>query len=234
MPDLIDAILGGIKTRSFFYSKYYGAIEYRPLTLKEVEECHARSFPGRSMAAVNFITAHRFNEKATPIETVALALEVNQIRSDINAWIVYHAVKDFQPPRWRQENNGFPLGIHALHEDACTLEIDDFAREVLNLSVCPSGKMESFLKTKDGKTVGMATWKLDMPIIENLGDITELQLEFLCTSLDKYTGEWKKEGTSDVVEAMKKLNFKPVMKYDQAQLDIIAKLDAKRKEGVKK
>jgi hypothetical protein len=235
MADLIDAILDGIKVHSFFYSQYYGAIEYRPLTLKEVEECYTRSFRGRSMEAVNLITAHRLGDRMEPLKAVELAIEVNGMRSDINSWIVYHAVKDFQPPRWRQEDGGLPLGMHALREDACALEIDGFATAVLDLSTCPRGKMESFLSTKDGKVVGMATWKLDMPLIENLGDVTELQLQFLSTSLDKYTGEWKAEKSDSTTEALKKLKFKPTVKYDGAQLDIIKRLDeAKKAKGVKK
>jgi hypothetical protein len=230
MADLIDAILDGIKVRSFFYSQYYGAIEYRPLTLKEVEECYTKSFRGHSMEAVNLITSHRLGDKMEPLKAVELAVEVNGMRSDINSWIVYHAVKDFQPPRWRQEKDGLPLGMHAMREDACVLEIDSFAASVLDLSTCPRGKMESFLSTRDGKVVGMATWKLDMPIIENLGDVTELQLQFLSTSLDKYTGEWKAEKSDSVAEAMKKIKFKPNVKYDEKQLDIIKQLDNVKNE----
>ena len=235
MADLIDAILDGIKVHSFFYSQYYGAIEYRPLTLKEVEECYSKSFKGHSMEAVNLIIAHRLGDKMEPLKAVELAIEVNGIRSDVNSWIVYHAVKDFQPPRWRQEKDGLPLGMHAMREDQCALEIDSFAMAVLDLSTCPRGKMESFLSTKDGKVVGMATWKLDMPLIENLGDVTELQLQFLSTSLDKYTGEWKAEQSDSTSEALKKLKFKPVVKFDGAQLDIIKRLDeAKKAKEVKR
>lgn len=229
MVDLIDAILRGIKTRAFFYSKYYGAIEYRPLTLKEVEDCYQKAFKGRSIDAVNFITMHRMGDKITPIQTVELAMEINSIRSIINSWIVYHAVKDFQPPRWRQEQDGLPLGIHAMQEDACSLEIDAFAAEILELSTSPSDRMDSFLETADGKTLGIATWKLDIPLLENLGDVTELQLKFMSTSLDKYTGEWKSEISSTVEDAMRKVHFRPEFRYDNAQLDIIARLDAIKK-----
>jgi hypothetical protein len=235
MADLIDAILDGVKVRSFFYSQYYGALEYRPLTLKETEECYSRALEGRSMEATNFITTYRLGGPMDGLKTVELAMEVNSIRSVVNAWIVYHAVKDFQPPRWRQVKDGLPLGIQALHEDACCLEIDTFARQVLALSVCPRGRMESFLKTGDGKVIGTAIWKLDMPLVQNLGDLTELQLSFLSTSLDKYTNEWKQEEGADVAQALKKLDFKPTMQYDKAQLDIIAKLDEARKaKGVKR
>lgn len=230
MTDLIDAILDGVKVRSFFYSKYYGAIEYRPLNLKETEECYSNAFEGHSMGAVSFITMHRLGEAMDGMKTVELAMEVNEIRSCINTWIVYHATKDFQPSRWRQVNEGIPLGIHAMREKTCCLEIDQFAKEILDLSVCPRGKMESFLKTKDGRVIGIAVWKLDMPLIDNLGDLTELQLSFLSTSLDKYSGEWKDEEAKDLSTALKKLEFRPVVRYDDAQLDIIARLDQAKKE----
>jgi hypothetical protein len=181
------------------------------------------------MLAVNFITNHKLGSKLSPIETVELAIEINVIKSKIDRWIVFHSVKDFQPDRWRQLHDGLPLGMHALNEDSCYLEIEEFATAVLELSACPREKMESFLSTNTGKVIGTATWKLDMPVVESLGDLTELQLTFMVTSLDKYTGEWRKEGSGKIEDVLKKLNFKPQVKFDDAQVDLL-----KRLEGAKK
>jgi len=235
MTDLIDAILKGVKTSSFFYSKYYGAIEYRPITIKENENCYANALVGHSEKAVEFLTKHKFPHEEDAAATVETALEISIILDELDKWIIYHAAKDFQPPRWRQLEKGIPLGIHAMSEDSCCLEINKFADAVVELSECPDGKMESFLKTENGKTIGIATWRLDIPIIQELGDLTSLQLTFMVHSLDKYNGEWKDAGHSTIESAMKELNFKPNFQMDRDQLDLMARLDkAKTSKGERK
>ncbi|PNX48631.1 MAG: hypothetical protein BV459_01935 [Thermoplasmata archaeon M11B2D] len=230
MVDLIDAILKGVDLISFFQSKYYGSIKFRPITMHEVNDVFLKSLVGHSIDAVKFATMFRFEKKEEVIETVEMLLEVNSIRHEMNKWIVYHSVKDFQPDYFNHVKNGIPLGIHAFNEEQCCLEIEEMAKEILDLSCAPRGDARAVLETASGDVIGTAIWKMDYQLVEKVEDLTDVQLYFIIETYNKYTGETEKE-KGDLKRFMEKMNFKPVVtEMTNEQRDIIKRLNVIKNE----
>jgi len=230
MVDLIDAILKGVDLISFFQSKYYGSIKFRPITMHEVNDVFMKSLIGHSIGAVKFATMFRFEKKEEDVDTLEMLLEVNQIRHKMNKWIVYHAVKDFQPDYFKKEENEIPLGIHAFNEEGCCLEIEEFAKAVLDISCAPRGDVKAVLETPSGDVMGTAVWKLDYNLVEKIEDLTDVQLYFIIETYNKYTGKSEEE-KGDLKEFMQKINFKPVVtKMTDEQKDLIKRLNVMKNE----
>jgi hypothetical protein len=231
MVDLIDAILKGVNLTSFFQSKYYGSIKFRPITMHEVNDVFMKSLIGHSVGAVKFATNFRFEKKEDSVETIEMLLEINQIRHEMNKWIVFHSVKDFQPDYFRKvHDDDIPLGIHAFNEERNCLEIEEFAKVVLDLSCAPRGDVQSVLETSSGEVIGAAIWKLNYELVEKVEDLTDVQLYFIIETYNKYTGEVEKE-KGGLKRFMEKINFKPVMtSMTQEQTDIVKRLNVMKDE----
>lgn len=230
MVDLIDAILKGVDLTSFFQSKYYGSIKFRPITMHEVNDVFNRSLIGHSMGAVKFATMFRFERKEENVDTLEMLLEVNEIRHEMNKWIVFHAIKDFQPDYFRKEENEIPLGIHAFNEESCCLEVEELAKAVLDLSCAPRGDIRSVLETSSGEIMGTAIWKMDYQLVEKVENLTDAQLFFIIETYNKYTGSTDTE-KGDLKKFMDKINFKPVLtEMTPEQTDIIKQLNVMKDE----
>jgi hypothetical protein len=229
--DLIKAILDGIKTSSFFYSKYYGNIQYRPISTKEVDDVFNKVLPGHGEEAVRFVTNYRTTGKEDPVDIMSTILEINEMRVAMNRWTVYHGVKDFQPEDWRLLYDGIPLGVRALSDPRCFLEVDKLAVAIMRLSNAPRESMKSVLTSEAGEQLGEAYWNLDYPLVERLGDLTDIQLSFIVESYDVLERKRKSEKHDDVKEALEHYHMKPIItNYNEAQLDIIRKLEEAKKQ----
>lgn len=182
MTDLIEALKKGIDLYSFFYSKYYGPIKYRPLTNLEISMVLKSSLKGKSKEMREFIKDMRL--KLIPKKEIDISMldDVSDVLDIMDAWIVYHAVKDFQEENWQHENDGIPLGVYLLRSPDSYLEVSRFAEDVMRLSTRPVDEVKSFIKTGAGEILAETTWKLGYPLTDKLWKLTNLQLSFLIES----------------------------------------------------
>jgi len=182
MVNLIEAIKKGINLHSFFYSKVYGAIKFRPLCNGEVDDVMRMSTKKKSQEVKRLLTEVRLHRKPNDYDKSVID-EVADTLNEMNVWIVYHAVKDFQPEEWQHVDEfATPLGIYMLKYPESYLEVSAFADEVMSFTVRPTEELTTFLKTKDGTALAEAVWKLKVPITDELWKLTDIQLSFLVQS----------------------------------------------------
>lgn len=222
MVNLIDVLSKGIDLYSFFYSKIYGEIKFRPLTNLEIGMIMDSVFVGHSQEAKNLMKVVKFKMDVDINFTPELIDEVSRMYDEINKWIVYHAVKDFQPEEWQHSRDSIPLGIHLLESPHCCLEIDEFAEEVLLFSVMPKSEMRSFIESKSGDILAEAYWRLKYPLTDKMWELTGLQVKFISESSRYLKKKHKAENLDKFLRNEGKKPLKPMTKED---VNLVEKLE---------
>jgi len=179
MVDLIDAITRGIDLYSFFYSKYYGPIKYRPLTNFELSTVIEDAVSGKPWEVKEFLRDLQIKHVLPPSIPREMSRDLVKAYEHMCALVVYHAVKDFQKENWQHVRNGIPLGMALLEGPDNYLEVESMAGEVLALSSQPREVLESFIETEGGERLASAVWKLDYQLTDAMWKLTDLQFMFI-------------------------------------------------------
>lgn len=212
MVDLIRAIKEGIKLSSFFHSKFYGAIQFRPISNSEVDHVLEMVFANRSIESIALFKKIKFKDTEVKVElSLELLEEIDTMWEEMDYWICFHALKDFQPEEWKTpDENSIPLGIRIMKDPNSYLEFHDLADKIMTYSWRPRNVVRSVIKTKAGKQIATAYWNLDWKLAETLRDLTDLQIKFVLESYGISKDPEKEEKSYDTMEdLMKDLNFKP-------------------------
>lgn len=183
MVDLIETIKKGIDLSLFFNSKMYGPIKYRPVSNEEIRKIMHRCIRSKPEEVREFIADIKFRHKPKrdmPTKMVDIAI---QALEEMDRWIVYYAVKDFQEEEWQHvHEDGKPFGYHLLSSPNCFLEMGEMSGEILKATTRPKEEIRSLLKTDDGTLLAHAIWKLNVPLSDKLWKLTGSQLTFLIES----------------------------------------------------
>jgi hypothetical protein len=221
MVNLVKAIMKGIDLHSFFYSKYYGPIKFRPLNNLEVRHVMSTVYGNASEATMQVLDSIRFQIKPEMETTREALLEASSLYDEINIWVVYHATKDFQPEEYQLvDPYGVPSGIHLLKHPDNYLEITEFANEVLGISIFGRERMASFIETEDGEILAKAYWNLNYPLNDKIWKLTDLQLTFLKESYDHVTRKQDEEKFDSMEEFMQSINFTPMRPMTKEELEM--------------
>lgn len=179
MVDLIEAITKGIDLYSFFYSKYYGPIKFRPLTNFELSLVVEESISKEPWEIKEFLRDMHIRHVVPQSIPREMSRELVKAYDHMCALVVYHAVKDFQKENWQHVHDSIPLGMTLLESADNYLEVGDMAHEVMALSTQPGEVLEAFIETEDGTRLATTTWKLDYQLVDAMWKLTDLQLTFI-------------------------------------------------------
>lgn len=208
---LVDAIMKGTDLHSFFYSKCYGPIKFRPLNNSEISNVMDRISINASDGAIEVINSFVFKIKPKIEATKDALIEASGMYNTLNKWICYHGLKDFQGEEWSHvDDNGVPFGIHVLEHPQSYLEINSLAREIMSFTTAEDEKISSFLETEEGKILAKATWNLYYPLSDRIWNLTNVQLKFIKVSHDHVRKKTESEEFDTLEELMDAINFKPV------------------------
>lgn len=220
MVDLIEAIKEGTDLSLFFHSNLYGSIRYRPISNEEVRKIMHRCIKSKPDEVREFIADIKFRHKPKkdiPTKMIDLVVETLE---DMDTWIVYYAVKDFQDEAWQHvHEDGKPLGYHLLSSPNCFLELGRMSGEIMQATTRPKEEIRAFLKTDNGVTLAHAVWKLNVPLSDRLWKLTGIQLTFLAES-SGVVNEFK-----SLDELSKSLGHRPEMATTPEEVNLIQKLE---------
>lgn len=223
MVDLIEAITKGIDLYSFFYSKYYGPIKFRPLTSFELSIVVEDSISNRPWEIKEFLRDMQIRHVVPQSIPREMSRELIKAYDHMCALVVYHSVKDFQKENWQHVHDGIPLGMTLLESADNYLEINEMAHEVMSFSTQPREVLEAFIETEDGTRLATATWKLDYQLTDAMWKLTDLQFAFIIKCRE---GERK---ARDVAE-LKRLMPNPLTITTPEEVQLIEKCERIKKQ----
>ncbi len=170
---ILKMIREGIQYKDFF--NYDGTlIPMRPLRSSELDDArwHGYEFVSPKLARLivniklgKFKIVHELKEVAPE-----MFINIDKFDSEIEYWIVYHAMKDFRDKSFTIDDVRNMRYVH------------DMAKFVLAMSSAPKSVVLDIVRTRDGVELGRTLHQFNVPIVDRVNDMTDLQHEFLIWS----------------------------------------------------
>ena len=176
----IKYVAQGISATDYF--DYNGSpLPYRPLTTWELDDAFEKSIVSLSDQHVRLIMKMKLGElkqsdmvKCTTGDYIAL----NRQSNELDYWIVYHGIKDFQDVNFKKPaDTGEPQGYLLVKNTF--QHVHDIANKVFTASKQPEAAVTEFVKTPEGRILASIHYKLHVPLSSDLWRLTPLQIDFL-------------------------------------------------------
>lgn len=197
-------------TKEVFYYPYNGGKEplpLRPLSSFELDQCfyNALKFCGNK-TVVQFVIKYRLaiikGNDSVDLSKISSEAYNDLIRfyNNINYWIVYYSMKDFQSDEFSMPDfdfDGQPNGYHVVQSME---EVHDIAEFVIESTRQPKQVIKEILSDYYGREIAYCIHYLKIPLAD-ISSITPLQREYIICSngkLDKLAKEDLKKHTYSV------------------------------------
>lgn len=169
-------------TKEVFFYNYNGEqLPLRPISSFELDDCFFKSLYFADKEIADLVVKIKLSlvsiKDNWEYDNKRLA-ELKKYFDDLDYWIVYHAMKDFQDIDFQKPEDGFPKGIKLVRQ---MQHIHEIATEVLTYSYQPKEIIQEIIKTDDGETVATILFTLNIPLAD-FGNLTQLQKDFLILS----------------------------------------------------
>jgi len=165
-----------------FYFNYNGEqLPLRPISSMELDQCffNALTYIEDEIANLVIKIKLRLLDPKTKIEIDNKKLaQVLNYYNNVNYWIVYFSMQDFQDDEFSKIINEIPEGFQIIKK---MRNIHKIAQEVLRYSYQPEDVIQEIIKTREGKIVASIVFNLNVPLNE-LSKLTDLQKDFLILS----------------------------------------------------
>lgn len=161
-----------------FYYDYNGEqLPLRPISSMELDQCffNALYFTEPNIADLVIKIKLRLIDPKTKIDVDNKKLaQILNYYNNVDYWIVYSAMKDFQDSDFTKEEKGFNY-VKQMRN------IHQIAQEVLRHSYQPKEVIQEIIKSDEGKLLATIIFSLNIPLNE-LSKLTDLQKDFLILS----------------------------------------------------
>ena len=165
-----------------FYFNYFGEqLPLRPITTQELDKCfyNALAFADEEIAEMVVKFKLRLIKPKTQVKIDNKKYaELQKYHDDIDYWIVFFAMKDFQDEDFTKPENGIPRGLHLVRK---MRNLHLIARSILDASYQPKDVIQEIVRSDDGKVVASIVFNLNVPLAE-FSKLTKLQRDFLVFS----------------------------------------------------
>lgn len=178
-----------VGTDEVFYHPYSNGQEplpLRPLTSSEFDECFYKALENAPNGVAKFVIKIKLSliKESQEIEVDEENLtKLQRFYDEVDYWIVYHAMKDFQPEAFRTPNydkiESFPNGYYIVRNDM--REIHEIAKRVLDYSHQPQQVLKEIFYDDLGTQLAMKVTYLHQPL-NKISQLTKLQEDFLIYS----------------------------------------------------
>ena len=169
-------------TNEKIYYNYFGEqLPLRPITTQELDQCFykALAFAEQEIAELVVKFKLRLVKPKTQIDIDNdRYVELQKYYNDIDYWIVFFAMKDFQDEDFTKPENGIPKGLHLVRK---MRNIHLIARTILDASYQPNDVIQEIVRSEDGKILASIVFNLNVPLSE-ISKMTKLQRDFLVFS----------------------------------------------------
>lgn len=192
-------------TKEVFYYDYNGEqLPLRPISSLELDNSFNNSLINTSEEIVEILVKFKLSlvkpNTKVDIDNKKYS-ELKRCYQEIDFWIVYYAMKDFQDEDFSKPKDGIPFGITLVKK---MTDIHKIAKEVLGYSYQPKEVIKEIVKDEEGKTIANIVFYLNVPLTD-FASMTKLQRDFLILSKIKPKEEHSISKTGDIVDLRKLL-----------------------------
>jgi len=175
-------------TNEVFYYNYFGEqMPLRPISTFELDECfyNALRYAEDEIAELVVNLKLRLITPKTQIKfDNKKYAELQKYYNNLDYWIVFFAMKDFQDEEFSKPIDGIPSGLHLVRK---MRHIHKIAKLILSTSYQPKDVIQEIIKTSDGKVLASIIFNLNIPL-NDYSKITKLQRDFLVLSKSDMMG----------------------------------------------
>ena len=169
-------------TNEVFYYNYFGEqLPLRPITTTELDECFYKALAFADQEIADMVVKFKLRlikpKTQVKIDNKKYA-ELQKYHDNIDYWIVFFAMKDFQDEDFTKPENGIPRGLHLVRK---MRNIHLIARSILDTSYQPKEVIQEIVRSDDGKIVASIVFNLNVSLAE-FSKMTKLQRDFLVLS----------------------------------------------------
>jgi len=169
-------------TGEAIYYNYFGEqLPLRPISSFELDECfyNGLKFAEEEIAElVVKIKLSLINPKTIVQINNKKYAELQKYFSNVDYWITFFAMKDFQDENFSKPINGIPQGIENVKK---MRDVHNIAKFILDTSYQPKEVVQEIVKSSDGKIIANIVFSLNVPLAQ-YSNLTKLQRDFLVYS----------------------------------------------------
>ena len=173
---ILKMIREGIKIKDFF--NYDGTmIPLRPLTSFELDDARWHGYEFASPKLARLLVNIKLGKykildelKDYPAELYA---NIDKFDAEIEYWMVFYSMKDFRDDSFTIDDVRKMRYVH------------EMARFILDMSSAPRDVVLEIIKTPEGEELAKIIYQYNVPLVNEVRDLTDLQHEFLIWSHPK-------------------------------------------------
>jgi hypothetical protein len=172
--------LGTSEVLYYPYTEGKQPLPLRPISSWELDDCFYRALNNTPDKIADFIVKVKLDliDRKTNINVENSGyVKLMRFYNEIDYWIVYYAMKDFQDSEFSVNNfdTGEPYGINIVKK---MLDVHKISKFVLTASYQPKEIIKEIIRDDLGKELGILYLYLNVPFAE-IKDITSLQRDFM-------------------------------------------------------
>lgn len=188
--DLKRALLEGSGGTELFFSPFLGReIKFRPVTNWEMDDAMINALDGVEddkiiKILVNYNLLKLGAKDRIEVDRKSYS-ELVTYRSIMDAWLCYHAIKDFEE------------GVTANDLLDSSIEIHELAARVRSVSVAAPERISKFVLSMDGRLLAALHLDMNVPLVNEAWKATRLQVQFINGAMsERY--EVKPDGFTEI------------------------------------
>jgi len=192
-------------TSEVFYYNYFGEqLPLRPISTFELDECFYNTLNTTESDIAELVAKLKLclisPKTEIKIDNKKYA-ELQKYYKNLDYWIVFFAMKDFQDEEFTKPVAGIPHGIQLVRK---MRDVHKIAKTILNASYQPKEVIQEIVRSSDGKILANIVFNLNVPL-SDLSKITKLQRDFLILSKSGGGKHRKISRTGDKVKIRTKI-----------------------------
>lgn len=166
MSNFLQFIRGGIKASTIFNYDGYEVV-IRPISSAELDDAEEHGYELVDSKLAKLIMRVRLNDLKLTQELTEIPPEmfrnINKFYKEIDYWIVYHSMKDFQPDDFSIEDVRKMRHVHTMSKD------------ILEISAGTKGMIFRAISNVEGKRLCNIIVNMKVPLADSAWDLTPLQ-----------------------------------------------------------
>jgi len=169
-------------TNEVIYYNYFGEqMPLRPISTFELDECFYNVLRTADEEIAELIV--KLKLRLIKPKTIIKYdnnkyAELQKYYNNLDYWIVFFAMKDFQDEEFSKPIDGIPSGLHLVKK---MRHIHKIAKFILNASYQPKEVIQEIVRSDDGKVIASIVFNLNVPLTD-YSKMTKLQRNFLVFS----------------------------------------------------
>jgi len=193
-------------TTEVYQYDYFGeSLPLRPISSVELDECFYNTLKFLGAEVSNLVVKLKLSlvkpKEEIELDNQKLAV-LQKYYNEVDYWIVFFAMKDFQDEEFSTTVSGIPKGFHLVKK---MRKVHEIAKIVLGFSYQPEEVIKEIIKSDEGEILANVIFTLNVPLTE-ISKMTKLQRDFLLYSRkNMLTPKKKLSKTGDIVDLRKML-----------------------------